>query len=286
MAATAFQRQYRDEFIYGFEDRASILRATTVTETEVRGNEAIFLVADSGAASAITRGVDGLIPARADNQTQNTCTIIEYHDLVRKTEFNILSSQGNQRRLMQETSMSVINRRVDDSIIAELDTATNDTGTANTASLDMVTHALTILGNNFVDISDEDNLFGVISPAFQAYMLQTPEFASADYVEVKILNGPVRRFRRWMGVNWMVHPRLTGSVGANSSNTGASEQCFLFHRNGIGSAVHKDGISTAVGFDDEQAYSFCRTTVHLGAKLLQNSGVVMMKHNGSAYQAS
>ena len=54
MADSAFQRQYRQEFIAGFEKRQSLVRHTVVTETEVNGNEAIFLVADSGGATATT----------------------------------------------------------------------------------------------------------------------------------------------------------------------------------------------------------------------------------------
>lgn len=283
MADTAYQKQYRQEFIAGFEDRQTILRATCVQEANVRGNEAVFLVVDSGAATAQTRGVNGLIAARADNNTQTTVTLQEWHDLVRKTDFNILSSQGDQRRIMQMTTMAVMNRKLDDLVIAQLDTATNDTGTAAQASLDMVVYARTILGNNFVDLTDEDNIFGLITPAFEGYLMQTKEYASAEYVEVKPLTGPARRFRRWMGINWMVHPRLTNSIGAGG--TSASEQCYLYHRNAIGCAVHKDGIDTAIGYDQEQAYSYCRVSAHIGVKLLQNSGVVMMKHDGSGYAA-
>lgn len=283
MADTAFQIQYRQEFIQGFEDRQSILRATTVQEAVIKGNQATFLVVDSGSASAVTRGVSGLIPARADNNTQTTALLNEYHDLVRKTNFNIFASQGDQKRIMQETTMAVINRKIDDLIIAALDTATNDTGTATQASLDMVVYARTILGNNFVDLMDEDNIFGVISPAFEGYLLQIPEFGSADYVEVKPLTGPARRFRRWAGVNWMVHPRLTNSIGAGGTST--SEQCYMYHRNAIGCAINKAGIDSPVGYDEEQAYSWARVSVDLGAVRLQNSGIVMMKHDGSGYAA-
>ncbi len=283
MSDTAFQTQYRQEFVLGFEDRQSVLRATTTQEAVIKGNQAVFDVVDSGQAAAITRGVNGLIAARADNNTQNTVILQEWHDLVRKTNFNIFASQGDQRRLMQMTNMSVINRKMDDIIIAELDTATQDTGAAAQASIDMVVYATTILGNNFVDISDEDNIFGLISPAFNGYLMQTPEFASADYVEVKPFSGPARRFRRWMGVNWIVHPRLSGSVGAGS--TGATELCYLYHRNALGCAVDTAGLDTVVGYDQEQAYSFSRVSIHIGAKLLQNAGVVQMKHDGSGYVA-
>lgn len=283
MADTAFMRQYRAEFIAAYEDRMSVLQGTCTRESVVKGNEAIFLVAGSGSASAVTRGVNGLIPARADSLTQTTCTLREYHDLVRKTDFNIFASQGDQRRIMQMTSQGVINRQIDDLIIAQLDTATNDTGAAAQASQDMVVWALTILGNNFVNVEDADNIFGVVTPAFLGYLYQIPEFASADYVEVKPLVGPIRRYRRWMGVNWIMHPRLTGSVGAGS--TGASEQCFMYHRDAIGFGIDRAGIDAPSGRDEEQAYWWVRHSVHAGSVLLQNSGVVMMKHDASGYAA-
>ena len=285
MADTAFQRQYRQEFIAGFEDRQSVLRATTVQEAVIKGNEATFLVATSGSAIAVTRGVNGLIPARADSLTQTTATLREYHDLVRKTNFNIFASQGDQRRIMQMTSMGVINRQIDNLIITQLDTATNATGaTASQASLDMVVWARTVLGNNFVDLSDEDNSFGLVTPAFEGYLMQIPEFASSDYVEVKPLTGPARRFRRWAGVNWIIHPRLTNSVGAGG--TGASEQCYMYHRNALGCAVDREGIDAAAGYDEEQAYSYARTSIHMGAAALQNSGIVQMLHDASGYAAT
>jgi len=184
---------------------------------------------------------------------------------------------------MQMTSMGVINRKIDDLIIAQLDTATNDTGTAQIASLDLIAYGRTILGNNFVDLADADNLFGLISPAFESYLLQIPEFSNSQYVDVKPLTGPARRFRRWAGFNWMCHGRLTGSVGAGS--TGASEQCFLYHRDAIGCAVDTAGIDAVADYNNEQAYYFTRTSIHMGAALLQNRGIVMMKHDASGYVA-
>lgn len=278
MASTAFQTLYRQEFIGSFEQRQSLLRSAVTTMANVNGNSAIFLVAGSGGASAVTRGVNGLIPARSDDLTQNTATLAEWHDLVQRTGFNVESSQGDARRIMQMTTMAVVNRKIDEDIIAQLDTATNDTGTTATASLAMVAKSLAILGNAEVPIEDENNMFGLISPAFHAYLMQVESFTSADYVEVKPFEGPVRRFRRWYGVNWIVHPNVSG-VGTST------EKCYIFHRDAIGHAVNKD-IRSAVGYDEEQDYSYARCSVYMGSKLLQNGGVVQMKHDGSAYVAA
>jgi hypothetical protein len=279
MAETAFQTQYRQEFISAFEMRQSLLRSCTITESVIKGNTATFLVAGSGSAAAVTRGVNGLIPARADDLTQTSATLAEWHDLVRKSGFNVFASQGDQRRIMQETTMAVINRKIDADIIAALDTASIDTGTSDTASLRMVMKSLGALGYADVPLEEENNIFGLITPGFRAYLMETKEFASAEYVDVKPFNGPVRKMLRWAGVNWIVHPNLTGAQTS-------TEKCYLFHRNSIGHAVDTAGLASPVGYDEEQDYSWARASVFMGSKLLQNTGIVQMKHDGSAFSLS
>lgn len=275
MAETAFQTVYRDEFIAGFEQRQSLVRNTVTTEAEVKGNSAVFLVADSGSAAAVTRGVNGLIPARADNLTQNTATLAEWHDLVRRTGFNLYASQGDGRRIMQDTTMGVLNRKVDADIIAALEAGTQDTGTAATMSLSLAMYGLTILGNNSVPL--DGNVSALITPAAYAYMMQTKEFASVDYVNNKPFEGSLTQFR-WAGVNWIVHPNLTGKGTS-------AEKCIMYHKSAIGHACDMASIQTAVGYDEEQDYSFARASAYMGSKLLQNTGVVIINHDGSAFAA-
>lgn len=275
MSDSAFQAQYRQEFIAGFEQRESLVRKTVTTEVEIKGNQAIFLVADSGSATAVTRGLNGLIPARADNLTQSTATLVEWHDLVKRTRFNIFASQGDGRRIMQETTMGVINRSIDQDIITELNTATQDTGAAATASLSLAVYATTILGNN--EVPYDGNIFGLITPAFHAYLMQTKEFTSADYVSGKPFESGMTMFR-WANVNWIVHPNLPGK-GTNA------EKCFVYHKSAIGHALDSEAMQTAVGYDDEQDYSYCRASGFFGSKLLQSSGVVVINHDGSAFAA-
>jgi hypothetical protein len=283
MAATAFQTLYRSEFIAGFEQRQSLLRDSCTTEAQVTGNTAVFLVADSGSSSAVTRGVNGLIPARADNNTQNSCTLAEWHDLVRKTGFNIFASQGNQRAIMQQTTMGVINRKIDSDIITELNTGTVNTGAAVTGSVGLVMKAKTILGN--ASVPWDGNIYGTITPAFEAYLMQTKEFASAEYVNNKPMPGADPAWRDkpsmfyWLNVTWCVHPNLPGK-GTNA------EKCFLHHKSAIGHAVNSAGIQSPVGYDEEQDYSWARATVFMGSKVLQNAGIVVINHDGSALVAA
>lgn len=275
MADFAFQTAYRQEFIDGFEQRQSRLRDTVTTEAVIKGNQAVFLVADSGGATAVTRGVNGLIPARPDNLVQNTATLQEKHDLVRKTGFNVFASQSDQKRIMQETTMAVINRDIDQVLISELSTGTQDTGPATTMTLNLFMYARTILGNNEVITGDGNTTF-VVTPAAMAYLMQIPEFTSADWVEVKSASGG--KVRQWFSINIIEHENLPGK-GTNA------EKCFMFHKSALGHAYDRSNISTFVGYDEEQDYSYARCSMYHGAKLLQNKGVVVLNHDGSAFAA-
>lgn len=277
MAETAFQTQYRQEFIQGYERRQSQLRMTCTNEAVIKGNSAVFDVVDTNGATAVTRGVNGRIPARGDNNTQYTCTLTEQHDLTTKTKFNIFASQGNQRAIMQEGNMSVLNRKIDDQILTELATGTQYAGVASAVmSLSKVAHAITIIGNN--DVPIDGSIYGLISPAAYGYLLQVKEFANSDYVASKPLAGRMREFY-WAGVNWLVHTGLSGLGGA-------TEKCIVYHKSAIGHAMDTTGMDVAAGYDEEQQYSWSRASAFMGAKLIQNEGVVIIRHDGSAYAAT
>lgn len=283
MADTAFQTQYRQEFVKGFEQRQSLLRDSVTTEVEVKGNAAVFLVADSGGATASTRGTNGKIPGRGDNLQQKTATLTEWHDVPERTGFNLFASQGDGRRIMQETSMAVINRKIDDQIITTLNTATVDTGAAITATLKLVLKAKTILGN--AKVPNDGQICIAASPAFMAYMLQVKEFASADYVTKKPLDSGETAWRdetgyyNFMGMKFIEHPELPG-VGTNA------EKCFMYHRSAIGHAAPSELIKTFAGYDERHDFSWARCTAYMGPALLQNSGVVVMNHDGSEFVGS
>lgn len=281
MADTAFQTQYRQEFIAGFEQRQSLLRDTVTTEAVIKGNQAIFLVADSGAANAVNRGVNGKIPARADNLTQNTCTLLEWHDLVRKTGFNVFASQGNQRQIMQDTTMGVLNRKIDDQITTELNTGTVTIGSSTTQP------SVSLFQNGRVKLSNasvpwDSNITLLCQPAFLAYLEQAPEFANAQYVDMRPYAGSDPSWRdkpqayRWRSCLIIEHPNLPGKGTS-------SEISFMYHKTAIGHGMNVSGMQTPVGYDEEQDYSWARASSFMGAKLLQNAGVVVITADGSAY---
>ncbi len=269
MSETAFQQMFRDEVIMGFEKSQSLARRTVTVEADIRGNQATFLVADSGGATAVTRGVNGDIPTRSDNLNQYTATLQEWHDIPERTNFNIFASQGNGRLIMQKTSMKVINRKIDDDIHAELNTATNTWGAAAVATLDLITKAKTKLANNF---ADEEEPFALITPAFHGRLMGMNEFTSSDYINLKPFeNVSKSKAFNWYGVNWVVDAGLPGT-GTDSA------VCFMYARSAIGHACDIENIQTHVGYDEKNDKSWARCSTYMGSKRLQNSGIIKMPH--------
>lgn len=280
MSDTAFQIQYRQELIEAFEQHQSLLRETVTTEAVIKGNQAVFLVAGSGGAEAVSRGINGRIPARGDDLTQNTATLREWHDLVRKTNFNIFASQGNQREVMQMTTMAVINRKIDSLIITELATGTVAVGAGAVPSVSMFQNGRVKLSNAAVPWDSRVTL--LCQPSFIAYLEQAPEFTNAQYVDIRPYAGTTASWQdkpmayRWRNCLIIEHPNLPGRGTS-------SETSFMFHKSAIGHAIDTGGLQSEVGRDAEQDYSFARCTAYMGSKLLQNAGVVVFTADGSAY---
>lgn len=281
MANTAFQTQFRDETVATFEATKSLLSATVTTEAMIKGNQGTFLVAGSGGATAVTRGVNGRIPGRDLDLTQSTATLTEWHDKPQVSGFNVFASQGDLKNLLQTTAVSVINRKRDEDIINTLNTATQDSGATATANVPMVMRGIAVLGNN--EVPFDGNIWGAISPGFLAYIMQATEFSSADFVSMKAYDGSPQwkdmiGFHRWNNVNWIVHPNLPG-VGTSA------EKCFLYHKSAIGHATNTNTMQAVAGYNEEDDYSFARCSAYMGSVLLQNSGVFVFNHDGSAFVA-
>lgn len=281
-ADSAYQIQYRQEYIVQFEAHATLLRDTVTTEATIKGQQAVFLVAGSGSATAVSRGLNGRIPARSDSLTQNTCTLQEWHDLVRKTGFNIFASQGNQRAIMQMSSVGVLNRKIDSTITTELNNGTISigSGAGQIPNVSLVMNALVKLQN--ASVPWDNNICLLCQPSFIAYLMQAPEWTSALFVDNKTLDGNDANWKdkpsmwRWMNMMVVAHPNLPGKGTT-------TETSFMYHKSAIGHAMDTAGLQTPVGYFEEQDYSWARATAYMGAKLLQNSGVVLLSHDGSAY---
>ncbi len=278
MSDTAFQTKYRQEFIAGFEKRQSVLRSTVVTEADVNGKEAVFLVADSGSAEAVTRGVNGDIPTRPDNLNQYTATLQEWHDVPERTNFNIYASQGEGRKIMQQTSMAVVNRKIDADIYGALSAATLTWGAAATITIKRLLQAKAKLVGNFAN--SDAPVYAAITPAMHGALSEIEGFASGDFVTEKPYTKDIAiETFRYLGINFIVDGGLP-NAGADTAVG------YMWSRNAIGHACDSASIKTEVGYDNKNDKSWARCSTYMGSKLLQNSGVIKLPHTDATWLAS
>ena len=279
---TAAQAVYRREQIAVFETHHSLLLDTGTKELMREGHTATFLVSGRGSVQASTRGASGEIAYNQNTNAQSTATLIEYHAGFRHSNFDIFASQGDQRRQMQVNGTGAINAKATAVILAELETGTQDTGAAVTASQGLAGRALGILQNNKVPV--DRNVFAAISPAFHTYLMMIPSYVSSDFVSDRPLpKGDVawrdmEQAKTWLGVNWIVTPEITG-------NGTTAEKCLMWHRSALGIACNADMIRVGGGYDEQHDRYFDWASIFMAAKMLQNTGVVVMNHDGSAIVA-
>ena len=81
---------------------------------------------------------------------------------------------------------------------------------------------------------------------------------------------------RWRNCTLLEHPNLPGKGTS-------SEKSFLYHKSAVGHAANVAGMQTPVGYDAEQAYSWARVSMDMGGVVLQNTGIVVITADGSAY---
>lgn len=280
MAVQAAITQFKKEMVLTYEQRRSKLTVATTKETMANGYTVTWVVSGSGSAVAVTRGQDGDIPYGGPSNTQVSATLVEQHAPQSMTGFDVFASQGNQTQLMQLNSYAIIRRAQDQAILTELANATQDWNPGGPLTIESISAAKAILGNLNVPIDEDDNMFAIISPAAQAYLEQTTEFTSADYRDVKPMEGGLAtKFRRFMGMNWIVSSMVDG-VGTSA------EILYVFHRSALGYAINMGEEKIFAGFNEEQQRSWSLATVYHAAKLLQNSGVVKITHDGGAYVAT
>jgi hypothetical protein len=128
----------------------------------------------------------------------------------------------------------------------------------------------------------DSNVTLLCQPSFLAYLEQAPEFANAQYVDLRPYAGDTPSWKdkpmayRWRNCLICEHPNLPGKGTS-------SEKSFMYHKIAIGMAIDSGGLQSPVGYDDEQDYSWARASAFMGALVLQNTGIVVATHDGSAY---
>ncbi|MEM8973970.1 MAG: phage capsid protein [Pseudomonadota bacterium] len=274
---------YSREFIRSFNQSVSLLSDRCTEEAMSFGRSATFDVADLGGDLA-QRSIDGRLPRLTSNDTQPVCTLEEYGGKMEVTSFEKFTSQSNEREKMYAKMMARANRRLDKNLITELDNASTQYDSGNnphTLNVDTLTDIVADLAQNEVDISPEDVTF-LCTPKAARQIKKSAQYSSQDYVNVKpysegdqLTYGNKRQIRVFADIGLITSPLLPG-MGTNAA------KCFIFHRNAVGCAKPTEQMITTAGWDDQDHFHYCSSSIKLGHKILQNGGIFEVVHDDTA----
>ena len=199
------------------------------------------------------------------------------------TDPMVADTDGDTQNDLADADPAFTANPIDSQIITELNTGTVAIGAAGTIpTVSLYQNAVVKLQN--ASVPWDSRITFLCAPSYVAYLEQTPEFSNAQYVDLRPYAGDsgTASWRdkppayRWRNTLIVPHPNLPGKGTS-------SEKSFMFHQSAIGHGMNVAGLETPVGYNEEQGYSWARASAFMGAKLLQNTGVVQMMHDGSAY---
>lgn len=271
---------YRREFVENFNVGATLLMDRFTEESMTMGRSAVFDVATLGGRMSV-RSVDGRIPRRSRSDTQVTCTIDERVCKEEVTDFEKFTSQADERAKINRSIMISVNEEIDYHILTELANAsTSYSGSAAPITLDTATKVIATLSQNKVPIGAQD-LTWIISPMMEAKLQTIQGYTSSDYVATKPLDSGgnqfsgQRKIKSWLGCGWIVHPNLP-NTGTSSCTT------YLVHRRAFGLAVPTSKIQYEAGRIPGELAECAVAGLMMGAKILQNAGILKFIHNDAA----
>ena len=271
---------YRREFVESFNVGATLLMDRFTEESMTMGRSAVFDVATLGGRMSV-RSVDGRIPRRSRSDTQVTCTIDERVCKEEVTDFEKFTSQADERAKINRSIMISVNEEIDYHILTELANAsTSYSSSAAPITLDTATKVIATLSQNKVPIGAQD-LTWIISPMMEAKLQTIQGYTSSDYVATKPLDSGgnqfsgQRKIKSWLGAGWIVHPNLP-NTGTSSCTT------YLVHRRAFGLAVPTSKIQYEAGRIPGELAECAVAGLMMGAKILQNAGILKFLHNDAA----
>lgn len=274
---TALERtKYNDEFKYDFERDIPLLKQSVRTDGLLSAGTVKWDVIDP-AERAQKRTRDGDIPRANLGLSQVSGTPEEYFSGdYRVDNFDLFRSNPNYRMAQAKKAISAINQQIDQTIIDQLDTATNQVSASAAALSALATVSAWRLKLRNRNVPFNGQIWAAITPAASEQMMRISEYKSHDFVDVKPAIDGARTYKvmHWMDVNWIVHTGLTG-VGT------AVAKCYMWHESAIGHQMAGDP-ETMAYYDEKQDRYGTWAKVWMCAKMCLQRGVEQFLHDDTA----
>lgn len=269
----SFIIQFEREVHLQFQQMGSQLMNFCRRKSNVRGYKTTFQVAGKGVATKKNRHGD-VQPMNAD-RTPVEVTLEDWYAPEYVDKLDELKLNHDEQTVCARTCAAALGRKADALIIAALDAGTysganvvGDGTTALTRNMALqVTEGLRATGYRGM----VPDVVACVGNREWSSLMTLDEFVDADKIGVENLpykNGAFDN-RSWMGVLWMWHPDLTTNASGHKLN-------YMWHRDALACAFGQD-VMTEINYVPQKVAHLVTSIMSLGAKIIDNTGIVQFK---------
>jgi hypothetical protein len=266
----AFVKQYETDVHLSFQRKGSKLRNAVRAQNNIVGASTTFQRIGRGIATGKTR--HGEVPVMNLDHSNIEVTLQDRYAAEYIDKLDTLKFQHDERAAVIESGANALGRATDQFIIDALQTATaarniGDYSTGLTRKLVLDT----VESLNAQDVPfDDGTVFGVVSAHAWGELMRIDEFSRSEWVGMD--GQPWKEgwmYRRWLGINWIVHTGLPLAAPDD-------RDLFVFHKSCVGHAIGAE-VQTDITWQGTKAAWFVNNMMSQGAGLIDQSGVVRIR---------
>lgn len=259
----AFEKKYSDDVHHLFTQRGSKLRDSVRFHSGVKGSTYDFHRLGTLTAASRAAGSSAEVTGLDATSSTVTATLADWEVPIYAQKFDQLKTSVDQVKEYQVETVTAMGKRLDDTIITALNTATTTlTTTAGGLTYAKLLEAVTFFNSN--DVPEEDRYF-VLGAKQLSDALAIQQLTSGDYMAIgAIMNAGVGKA---LGMNWIMSTRLP----LNTTN----RTCFAFNKKAVGVAMGMD-ITTEINYIPQRVSHLINTMGSFGAVVIDQTGIAKM----------
>lgn len=271
----SFIRQYEQDVKHVFQREGGYLRGAVRMKTGIIGKSTSFHRVGKGVAT--TKARHGVITPMNQDHTLVECSLADFYAGDYVDRLDEAKTNVDERMVIAKGGAWALGRKVDDQIMTALTSTANSVHSwTQTSKAALLASALTYIQLlHSLDVPNDGELYGLLTPRAWASMMTIDQFQSADWVNNKPFTEGLPtsgRWKDWMGIKWMMHTGLP-NVGAATAET------YIWHKSAIGYATgahsknvaDNDMVSAIITYVGERDAHFVNHAMSGGACLIEDA---------------
>lgn len=262
----AFTKQYEAEVHAAYQRQGSKLMNTARVKQITNAKDCTFQKVGRG--KAATKGRHALVPVMNVDHSNVTVTPVDYYAGDWIDNLDEIKTNIDERQVSANAGAWALGRKTDDIILTALGTMSTNSVTMTTSSIAAFKNdVLKSIGKlNALDVPDDGNRWGVVSPTYWNWLMLIDQFVRSDYIGMDGLpyKSGFMQIKDWCGVKWFQHSGIVGAAGATANN-------LLYHKSCIGIGVGQQ-VTADITWHGDRAAHFISHSMSMGAVLIDGEG--------------